>query len=321
MTSATLPRAGTTVRLLRYLAVQFPPLPMLATAAALFLSVFLGAQALAGVRPLRLGAEVPVGIISTLLWTLLVRVRDDLTDVAADCALAAAGDPRYRNRPTVTGAVRTDDLRRLARGALAVLIGLNAMWGVSPMLVACAVGWGVTWMGFHWFFVPRWARRPGPFAYLARKGLTMFVALYAAAAVVQVAGWVLSPRAIPLLLSPCMGVAAWEVGRKIRLPADETAYPTYSSVLGWRRAALLAAGFVLASFILLWPTARAAGAGYGYCAALALAAALAVVACLRLLVVPSRRHCRLAPWMQLYGAVAHGGLAIALLLQPGSTLS
>jgi hypothetical protein len=48
---------------------------------------------------------------------------------------------------------------------------------------------------------------------------------------------------------------------------------------------------------------------------------LAVMACLRLLVVPSRRHCRLAPWMQLYGAVAHGGLAIALLLQPGSTLS
>lgn len=306
-------------RWLGYLRVMFPPGPMLAVAGALFLSVYLGLQALGGAAPLQVGARAMVGIASTALWTLLIRLNDDISDTANDRRLALAGDPRYRNRPTVTGAVTPDDLRSMSAASLLALVGLNAVFGFSAMLAACIAGWALTWMGFRWFFVARWARHPGPMAYLARKGLTALVAVYAAAAYVDDAGWTLGWWTLPLVLAPCGGVAAWEVGRKIRLPGDETDYATYSGILGWRNATWLAGAFVAATVALLLPVGRTAGAGPAYTVALITAAGLALGACARLLVRPTRRHTQLGPWMQLFGTVAHGGLAFTLALRHGVT--
>lgn len=308
-------------RWLRYLRVMFPPGRMLASAAALFLSVYFGLQALGGAAPLHAGPRAFIGVASTALWTLLIRLHDDLTDIAADRRLARAGDPRYRDRPTVRGAVTPRDLRSLSRVALAAFLGLNLAYGASWMLAACLTGWTLTWLGFRWFFVARWARDPGPLAYLARKGLTVLVAMYAAAAYVDAAGWVLSFWTVPLLLAPCAAVAAWEVGRKIRLPRDETAYATYSGVLGWRGATLLAGAFVLAACALLLPVAAATDAGAAYVTGLAAAALLALGACGRLLLRPTARHAMLGHWMQLFGAVAHAGLALALAARRGVSLS
>ena len=305
----------TSRRLLAYIRVMFPPGRMLATGAAFFLSVYLGLQAVAGATPVTLGWPAVVGIASTVLWMLLVRLSDDLTDADADRRLAAAGDSRFRHRPTVTGAVTKHDLQRLSKMALAALLGLNVTLGVSVALAGCLIGWVVTWLGFHWFFVDRWARNPGPLAYLARKGLTVLVAAYAAAVYVDQAGWTLTWWTVPLLLAPCAGVAAWEVGRKIRLPDDETAYGTYSNAVGWRGATALAGAFVAASWIALLLVARAAQAGTVYATLLSSAALLAIGACARMLLRPTRQRARLGPWMQLYGAATHGGLALFLTLR------
>lgn len=302
---------------LHYLRVMFPPGQMLASAAALFLSVYFGLQALGGGAPLHAGPRAVIGIASTALWTLLIRLHDDLTDIAADRQLAQAGDPRYRHRPTVTGAVTPRDLQWLSRAALAAFVGLNLVYGLSWMLAACLTGWTLTWLGFRWFFVARWARDPGPLAYLARKGLTVLVALYAAAAYVDGAGWALTAWAVPLLLAPCAAVAAWEVGRKIRLPGDETAYATYSRVLGWRGATLLAGGFVIAASALLLLVAAVTEAGSVYMLGLAGAALLALGACGRLLLRPTAQRAMLGLWMQVFGAVAHAGLALTLVARRG----
>jgi hypothetical protein len=312
--------AGTIKRLRAYVNVMFPPGRMLATGAAFFLSVYLGLQAVAGAVPIQLGWPAAVGIVSTVLWMLLVRLNDDIADMEVDRKLAAAGDPTYQGRPTVTGAVRHSDLRLLSAAALAAFLALNVTLGLSVALAACVFGWFVTWLGFRWFFIERWSRNPGPLAYLGRKGLTVLVAVYAAAVYVDQIGWALTRWTVPLLLAPCAGVACWEVGRKIRLPAEETAYATYSSVLGWRGATALTGSFVVASWIMLLPLAGAAEAGTAYAVLLSFAALLALGSCARLLLRPTRERTRLGPWMQLYGAVAHGGLAVALLLRHGTTL-
>lgn len=311
---------GTIHRSLAYLKVMHPPWRMLMTAAAFFLSIYLGLQAVTGGGAVTLGWPAVVGVTSTFLWMLLVRLNDDLTDVDIDKQLAAAGDPRYRDRPTVTGAVTDRDLKALSLAALATLVGLNATFGVSVALVGCLTGWSITWLGFRWFFVARWARNPGPLAYLARKGLTVLVAVYAVTVYVDQSGWILTWWTVPLLLAPCAGVACWEVGRKIRLPSDETAYATYSSVLGWRGATLLAAVLVVGSWIMLLPLGSAAAVGAAYATLVSTTALLALGACTLLLLRPTRRRAQLGPWMQLYGATAHGGLALMLILHHGADL-
>jgi 4-hydroxybenzoate polyprenyltransferase len=289
---------------------------------AQFLSLYFALQALGGEATLRLGWRGAIGSASTVLGMLLVRLQDDVTDAAHDVRLGRAGDPRYRDRPIVRGEITVVELRGLSRAALALLVGINLAYGLSAMFVALLAGGVLTWLGFRWFFISALARDPSPLAYLARKALTVCFGAYALAAYVDecrpggVGGW-----AIPLLLAPVAGVAAWETARKIRIPEDETDYGTYSKVLGWRRAALLPVGFIVAAMLCLAPVARAAGLGWTLPAALGATGALVVGACLRFRLAPTRARADLRRPVEIFGAVAHGGLAAALALHYGVVLA
>ncbi|MDH3497338.1 MAG: hypothetical protein OER21_11285 [Gemmatimonadota bacterium] len=305
-------------RAARYIQAMFPPAVLVPIGLVQFFSVYLALEALAGVAPLRIGGYAVLGAAATVLWTLLIRIDDDLTDAGHDARMAAAGDPRYRTRPTVTGAITRRELRVLQGTTLGLFVGTNLVFGGRAMRIAAVGGYVVTWLGFRWFFIGSLARGAPPLAYLARKILTVLFGLYALAVFADdfgargLTGWV-----VPLLLAPCAGVAAWETARKIRMPGDETDYATYSKALGWRTAALLPAAFVTLSVACLLPVSGVAGLGPGYAAALLVAAAVTVGACLRFRFRPSRARARLGGYAQLYGVVAHGGLALALLVHHG----
>ncbi len=306
------------VRLLRYIWVMFPPAALVPIGIGQFFSLYFALQALAGTDPLQLGWRPVVAAVSCVLWMLLVRLQDDIADADADIRLGRAGDPRYRDRPIVRGDITVPELRVMYLGGTVLLFGLNLSFGLSAMFVACVVGVGITWLGFHWFFIPALAHSPTPLAYLARKALTITFGLYALAVFVDDFGAAaVSPWAVPLLLAPCAAVAAWETARKIRIPEDETEYATYSKVLGWQRAALLPVPFVALSFACLAPVARTAGLGWAFPVVLGAAGAIAVGACLRFRLAPTRKRANLRPYAQLFGAVAHGGLTIALVLHYG----
>jgi len=116
-------------------------------------------------------------------------------------------------------------------------------------------------------------------------------------------------------------VAAWETARKIRIPEDETDYGTYSKLLGWRLAALLPAGFVAAAVACLVPIAIAARLDWKYPSALVIAAAIAIGACLRFRLAPTRARADLRRYVEIFGVVANGGLVVALAAQRGVALS
>jgi 4-hydroxybenzoate polyprenyltransferase len=310
-------------RWVRYVNAMFPPAVLVPMGTAQFLSLYLGLQALTGIAPLHLGWRAVVGVATTVLWMLLIRLQDDITDAATDIRLGRAGDPRYESRPVVRGEITTHELRIMAAVTLGALVALNVQRRQSAMLLALIFGLGVTWLGFRWFFIAALARNPTPLAYLGRKALTILFGVYACAVYWDEFG-PLRPTGpiVLLLLAPIASVAAWETARKIRIPEDETEYGTYSKQLGWRKAAWLPALFVAAAAACLAAVSAAAhlGSAWWYCAALGGAAALAIGACVRFRVSPTRARANLRRYVEIFGAVAYVGLVVTLAAVRGVAL-
>ena len=79
-------------------------------------------------------------------------------------------------------------------------------------------------------------------------------------------------------------------------------------------------GLAVASVACLAPLGIAAGAGWYYGALLATTFLVLAGKGLLFLLKPSRERARLESAARLYGAVSHGGLVLALLLQHGAVV-
>ena len=305
------------LRIVRYLFRMFPPV-LVPLGFLSFVSTYFALQALAGRRELLFEWAGMAGALTTVLWMLFVRFLDDLADATSDIRLGRAGDPRYRDRPIVTGEVTIGDIRIMALTTAGLILALNLSAGSALMFHGAAVGLGITWLGFKWFFIPVLARNPTPLMFLGRKSLSVLMGIYAILVFMKngrlddVGGWMW-----PLCLAPAAEVAAWETARKIRLPEDETAYDTYSKVLGWRRAALLPPFFLFIAVLCLVPAALTIGLGWSFPAILVLALVLVIGASLRFRLRPTRAGANLRPYVEVFGAVAHAGMAVALSLAYG----
>src|SRR5947209_3882721 len=119
---------------------MFPPWVMLPMAAIHFLAIELAAQALAGKEPLVVSWRSLAGTLGVVFFSLALRVQDELKDQETDLRLARAGDPRYAQRPIVTGRVLAKDLvllRWFSLGGVAVasaLLGREALIAGAPAL-------------------------------------------------------------------------------------------------------------------------------------------------------------------------------------------
>ena len=227
-----------------------------------------------------------------------MRVYDELKDAASDLALARSGDPRYRDRALVTGAVRIEDIKFLRWTVTAALIALN-IWPVTPS---------------RWFFWPPMSRRL-LIAFITHNPIALFLDAYIVALFADTFAFerVDGDDLLILLLGLWLPMAAWETSRKIRVPQDETAYQTYSLLLGWKTASLLPAFFVIASAIALAYVAAGAGLGSGLLFVLVAAAGVVVYRCALFRFAPTRDRADLKPWATFYTSVANAGLVIAVL--------
>lgn len=308
---------GAAKRILTYLGHMFPPAVMVPSGAANFLAIFWTLEALAEEAPLRVGWRAVAGAASVILFALLLRVYDELKDVETDLRLGRAGDPRYKDRPIVTGAVKVEDIVALRWIATAALVALNAPLGFPLPLAAFAAAFALTWLSFKWYFCPAISKSL-LLAFATHNPLSLVISAYVVAVYVREAGaGGLTRWTVPLVVALWAPVAAWETARKVRVPADETDYQTYSKVLGWKRAALVPAVFLVVSVGILVPLARAAGLGWAFPGAALAAGALGVAACVRLRVAPTSGRANLRPFMELYLVVVNVGLAVALAVRYG----
>jgi 4-hydroxybenzoate polyprenyltransferase len=231
---------------------------------------------------------------------------DELKDRDLDRAL-------FPERPLPSGRVRASDLTLTL--ALLSLVYIPLHGPHAGPVVSATIVLGFAFLMFRWFFLPHYLR-PRLLPTLATHNpivgllLLHLTVLFVAESGLDVLGlrWSGIAAVVALLWAPAF---AWEIARKIRAPAEETAYVTYSRVLGSRRAvglAILAQATAVAASLFLF-------AVHGLSLVLVLLSAAgfagALVGHLRFLGAPCARTSRLAPFAeaQLLATLVGGCLA------------
>jgi 4-hydroxybenzoate polyprenyltransferase len=291
-----------------------PPLVVVPGGMLKFFVVYWSLQALAGRTPLSLGHRVWLGAITLSLVMILMRVYDELKDLDSDLKLGRAGDPRYKDRALVRGAVLPRDIRAL-RNLLVVLLWVVNLALLSPIAIsAFAVLFLVLWLSSRWFFYPAIARSLA-LAFVTHNPITLVLGGYIVAVFVADYGVasVDAQSCLLVLLSLWIPVAAWELSRKVRIPEDETDYETYSRLFGWKTAALLPVLSCAAAAATLAALARLMQLPPWYSWVLVAAASLVALGSLRLLLWPSSRSSKLEPYTRGFAALTDLGLFAALL--------
>ncbi len=308
-------------RMAGFLQVMYPPAVYVPAGVASYLAVALGLQALAADGTLQWTWRMVPGAASLVLLSLLLRIYDELKDVETDLRLGQAGDPRYKDRPIVTGAVQIGDIHTLRWGVSGLVIALNLPLGWPLPLAAFAGVFGLYWLSFRWFFCPAISKNL-LLAFITHNPLALAAGGYILAihlADFGGAGLETAPVAL-LLIGLWLPVAAWETARKVRLPDQETDYETYSRILGWKTAAVLPGFFIALSVAALCAVAPRAGLGPIYPLTIGISGALAIGACLLLRLAPTPKRTHLRPFMELHTIVVSVGLVVALLVERGVEL-
>ena len=319
ITATHIPERTRLGRMSLYVGQMFPLPAMFVGAASYFFALWFTLQALGGIAPVRATTTSLRGVASVMLFLLLMRLYDELKDAKTDIALGRAGDPLYRDRVLVTGAVRIEDVQWLRWMVTAALVAVNLQPNLTWATLAFWLTFFVMWCSFNWFFWPRMSQHLFV-AFITHNPISLLLGGYVVALFADAFGAErLSASVAFLLVGLWLPVAAWETARKIRAPEDETTYQTYSRLLGWRVAALLPATFAIASAALLVLVARAAGLGMAFPTLVAVAAGLLALRCALFRAAPSSRRANLKPWAMLFVLAANAGLAVAVAASRGVT--
>ena len=304
------------LRIWRYLLVMFPPHIMLLSGVVKFYAAYFCLQALAGEATMHISWRSIGGAISIVLFSLLLRVYDELKDAEADIRLGQAGDPRYKDRPIVTGAVTVGELGIFRWVITMVLIAINAPLG-GWSVIGFTILFLVTWLSFKWYFVPVISRHL-LLAFVTHNPITLLfggyiVAVYAGDFGTQsIDGWVLI-----LLLAFWAPLGAWETARKIRAPEDETDYQTYSQVFGWKLAPFVPIAFIVLGTTCIIFLSGQAGLSWVLPAVAVGASCIPVYRCMAFRISPSNKTAVIQPFVELYAVAMDLGLLVAILVSRG----
>jgi len=312
----TVEASSRTLRIWRYLLVMFPPHFMVLSGVAKFYAVYFSLQALAGDDSVHITRSSMVGALSIVLFSLLMRIYDEMKDAEADIRLGRAGDPRYKDRPIVTGAVTLEDLVVLRWLTTGLLIIINVLLG-GWSLIGFVVLFLVTWLSFKWFFWPLISRHL-LLAFLTHNPISLFfggyiVAVYAGDyGINSVDVW-----ALALMLVFWAPLGAWETSRKIRAPGDETDYQTYSKVFGWKLAPFVPIAFIILATTSAILLSNQMGLSWIFPAVVSVASLVPVYRCIAFRVSPSQETANIQPFVELYAVVMDLGLLAAVLVSRG----
>jgi 4-hydroxybenzoate polyprenyltransferase len=303
-------------RIWRYLLVMFPPHLMLLSGVAKFYAAYFCLQALASEESVHISLRSMGGAISIVLFSLLLRVYDELKDAKADIRLGRAGDPRYRDRPIVTGTVTIEDLGVLRWVVTALLVAINLPMG-GWSLIGFAVLFLVTWLSFKLFFWPATSEHL-LLAFITHNPITLFFVSYIVAVyagdfgIHSVDAW-----ALILLIAFWAPLGAWETARKIRAPEDETDYQTYSRVFGWKLAPFVPIAFIALGTTSMILLSGRLGLNWILPAVVVAASCVPGFRCIAFRISPSKKTAVLQPFVELYAVAMDLGLLVAILVSRG----
>lgn len=223
-------------RTMIFLRERFPPGESLFS----FIQSFLGLIFLDLLTGVSGAPSLPLTAIFAMALTItgflfLIRVADDLKDHAIDQRL-------FPHRALARGDVRPEDIRGAAVACLSLLISLQVLLFASPQIGApsalvFAGCIGFIFLMWKWFYAERRIRASLPLAFVTHNPVSLWIGLYAVSPFLFREG---AGTALAFFLAGNSAfAAAWEIARKIRNPAKETDYVTYSKLWGPRIPALI----------------------------------------------------------------------------------
>ncbi len=223
-------------RLRTYLAEMFPPSRRVPEALLLYGSLSTVLSRLHGRPGALLSLETLRGGATAALFLLMLRLMDELKDAEVDREL-------FPERALPSGRVHGSDLRAALGLTLGAFLALHA--GLRPAFLTALGMLAYALLMFRWFFAPERLRRSLPLTLATHTPVVPLLVihlsvLWATTHGVPLGAVRLTPVAT-VVLAYWAGALAWELARKTRAAGEETAYVTYSRLLG-RPAAVAAAG-------------------------------------------------------------------------------
>ncbi|MBI3070934.1 MAG: UbiA family prenyltransferase [Deltaproteobacteria bacterium] len=298
-------------RVLAYLSGMFPPVAAVATLMG-FVAWDFVVQSMGKSPVLRISWHTVVGALSLMLFSLLMRIYDELKDVETDLQLAREGDPRYVDRPIVTGAVTVADLVLLRWVVTGLLVALNAPLGF-PLPFTVFVGvLAFQWLTFKWFFLKDTISNNLILAFATHQPLVPLLFVYLLSVVAtERPDLAFDGRHALAVFAFWFPMASWEIGRKLRARDEETSYDTYTKRLGTRIAPLIPAVLLSVATTI---TLALVSSRVWIVSQLVLAAftAVAVFLFARFAITTSRRHSDLRWVVEAYIGVSYFILALDL---------
>lgn len=183
----------------------------------------------------RLSGYMPYFHLSMLLSgiaiscvSLLIRVMDEFKDYDDDLK-------NFPERPLPSGRVLVLDLKVLGWSCVVIVLGLSFYIDQKALFVWSLIILTFTFLMLKWFFLEKLIRNSLPLAFFSHHPVVFLNFIYILIA--SLAAYPTIEQGVAIYLLPlCFIFTNWEVSRKIRAPQDETAYTTYSKILGPRKA-------------------------------------------------------------------------------------
>ncbi len=167
-----------------------------------------------------------VAFITAFLVFLQLRILDEFKDYADDA--------RYRPyRPVPRGLVSLKELGRLGILAGCIQFAASAALGIAPLAWLLLI-WAYAWLMRREFFAPGWLRTHAAIYMASHMLIVPLVLMYLVACTGVPVGEV---ALVALAGASYLTFCVFEIGRKIRAPADEReGVDMYSRLWGLRRA-------------------------------------------------------------------------------------
>lgn len=228
-----------------YLEEMYPVPQFLGYWTLLYLGFTILLARILSVEPQLFSWNSAAGILSLFLFGLILRLMDEIKDRDTDSEL-------FSQRPLPSGRVLESDIKASLGASIAFFLLVNARTKNSLVMALLLLGYAL--LMFRFFFIPDILRRHLLLALATHNpvvGLTLLYVVVVFAAshglpLVKI-GW---PPALLLIVMFWSMLFAWEVARRIRSPQEETAYVTYSRVLGRAWAVFLAGGAQTVGFVI-----------------------------------------------------------------------
>jgi hypothetical protein len=263
-------------RIWLYVSETYPPHVTLPIAVLSFLCLAWTLLALRGAPP-SIGTWIVPGILTTFFFLFFLRVSDEIKDAEVDRIL-------FPQRLLPAGKVAMADVKLLWWVSLSALVGTQfIIWPPGPFSVALIA---YSLLMYKYFFLKRLIAGNVIRALLTHNP-SMYILQLCALGFLRVQP--LSARVFLVCLLFYLPSLIWELSRKVRPPSKETSYQTYSSLLGYRAAAIIALAPAIGIFsLILFIGPRA---GYSAIAVAAQAMILIIYALwiLRFILRPERR--------------------------------